>query len=213
MTKANKEIMHKLEHKLEKKDTKIKALMDQLNDVQSKCDVYKRDLTKEKYPEGGMVYAIYYPDNIDNLEVYRIGMTTNMNKRKQVYDTHNIHSRQVVHHVETACPEQLELCIRAALYKKRYRDNKDMYVCNLVTIKKTFETCTNCIKCVDMMNGGANGHEIPLSAFTQPKLELAFIMAPIIDEISSEIDVKLRLFFPSIKYQKGKYEQYMKTQY
>ncbi len=60
----------------------------------------KRDLKKEKYPEGALFYVIDHSDEYD--EAYRIGSTGDMKKRKKIHDTHMLHKRDVVIIKETS---------------------------------------------------------------------------------------------------------------
>lgn len=82
-------------------------------------------------------------------------MTDNMKKRKALYDTHSLHKKDVVHIVESDCPLRLETCVRAMLYKDRYKDKKDQYVCGLQKVKKALEQCIKSIECIEQ-TGGSN---------------------------------------------------------
>ena len=111
-------------------------------------------MKKEKYPFGGIVYVIDYSEN--NEEIYRIGMTDDMKKRKSLYDTHTFHKKKVVHIMESECPLRLETCVRAMLYKYRYKNKKDYYICNIQQIKKAFKNCKESIECMEQNGGGFN---------------------------------------------------------
>lgn len=126
------EIMEKINY-LEKENIKIKK----------ENTIIKNDLKKEIFPQGGIVYAIDY--STDEIEIYRIGMTHNMNLRKKIYDTHTLHKQNVVIIKESTCPIKLEACMKALLYDYRYKDRKDFYICNLDKIKSAFRTCITCI--------------------------------------------------------------------
>ncbi len=119
--------------------------------IESQYDKSKRELKKDIFPNGGIVYIIDYSDTKKN--TYRIGMTNNMNKRKQLYDTHSIYRKNVVHYEETTCPVKLESCVRAMLYDYRIKDRKDFYDCTLSTIKKAFKKCIESINCVNQSGG------------------------------------------------------------
>ena len=85
--------------------------------------------------------------------IYRLGKTDNMKKRKKIYDTHMIHKRNVVIIKETIDPIRLETCVRAMLYNHRYKDNKDMFYCDLSKIKKDFNNCIKSISLINEMKG------------------------------------------------------------
>jgi len=142
-------------YKLKKeKDIEINELMEKLNFVQKENENMKKELKKEKYPNGGLIYAIDYSE--DGKEIYRIGMTGNMNTRKQIYDTHSLYKRNVVVKKEHICPIKLEYCIRGMLYDYRYKNKKDFYLCSIKEIKKAFKTCSESIECMEQNGGGFN---------------------------------------------------------
>ena len=136
-------------------DEDITKLLKKINDLEKNNILLQNDLKLEKFPEGAMVYVIEDTD-IDGEIYYRIGKTDNMNKRIAIHNTHSIHNKKVVHHVELACPLQLETCIRAMLYKYRYKNKKDYYKCKFTKILKAFEECIESIECVENHIGGNN---------------------------------------------------------
>jgi hypothetical protein len=84
-------------------------------------------------------------------------MTTDMNKRKKIHDTHTFHKHTVVYYKLFECPQSLENCVRSMLYSYRYRDKKDFYQCSLNIIKKAIMKCRKSIDCIKSMgkqNGG-----------------------------------------------------------
>jgi len=127
-------------------------LNEKIDLLQKQKEVLTCDLIKEKFPNGGLVYAIDYTNEIDG-ENYRIGMTDNMNNRKSIYDTHTLHKRKVIHYIETKCPCQFEKCLQSLLYKYRYKKNKDYYICSSEIIIKAFNNCVSSIECMKQSGG------------------------------------------------------------
>jgi len=130
-------------------------LIDKINYLEKQNKLMANDMKKEKYPDGALVYFIDYSDD-DNYEknVYRLGSTNDMNKRKKIYDTHMLHKRKVVEKVFTDNPTRLETCIRAMLYDHRYKNKKDFFICDLNIIKKAFRNCKKSIKNMNQTGGG-----------------------------------------------------------
>lgn len=130
------------EHKaiLDKINAKLKRLKNAKKHVDEENIRLKRDLKKEIFPKGGLVYAIDYSTN--KKEAYKIGMTEDMNKRKEIYNSHTINKQPVAFYTETKCPRSLEWCIRGLLYDFRYKNRKDFYVCSLKRVKLAFKSCT-----------------------------------------------------------------------
>lgn len=142
---------YKIKDKYEK-DYKI--MLDQINKLEKDNKTIKNDLKKEKYPNGGLVYIIDYTNEDEN--IYRLGSTNNMNKRKKIYDTHTLHKKNVVYKKEISCPKKLEDCIRSLLYDYRYKNRKDFFICKLSKIKLAFKKCSNSIKCINQNGGELN---------------------------------------------------------
>jgi hypothetical protein len=117
----------------------------------------KLELRKDKFPSGGLVYVIDFSEN--GIDIYRIGMTDNMKKRKKIYDTHSAFKKNVVLTYESDCPAQFEACVRSLLYKWKY-SNKDFYMCDIEMIKKAFVTCQDGISCMKKQSGGGRSDTI-----------------------------------------------------
>lgn len=132
---------------------KYSEIMKKINKLEKENLRMQQDLKKEKYPTGGVVYVIDYSD--DDKEVYRIGMTQNMNRRKKSYDTHTLHKQNVVLIQKTNNPIRLETCIRSMLYEKRYKNRKDFYICSLQEIKNAFKVCVKNLNKTDQKGGYA----------------------------------------------------------
>lgn len=135
------------------KDENINNLLKKINELERMNKLLQNDLKIEKFPDGALVYIIEDYD-IDGEIYYRLGKTTDMNKRIGIYNTHSIHNKKVVHFVELFCPLQLETCIRSMLYKYRIKNKKDYFKCNLNKIIKAFDKCMESIECVENQSGG-----------------------------------------------------------
>ena len=130
-------------------------MLDKINYLEKQNKLMINDLKKEKYPDGALVYFVDYSnDNKYEKNVYRLGETDNMNKRKNIYDTHMLHNRQVVIKYFTEKPVPYETCIRAMLYDYRYKNRKDFYICDLSIIKKAFRNCKKSINNMNQRGGG-----------------------------------------------------------
>ena len=101
-------------------------------------------IKKEKYPEGGLVYAIDYSE--DNKEIYRIGKTNDLNDRKSVYNIHTLYNKKVAHYEFYDCPIQFESCILGLLYKHRHMNSKDFFERDLKKVKRAFRMCKRVIQ-------------------------------------------------------------------
>ena len=142
-------------------DSEKTELLERINYLEKQQKLMKYDLKKNKFPNGGLVYIIDYSDDDKNVDgIYRLGKTDNMNKRKQIYDTHVLHKRKVIYTEITDRPLQFENCLRSMLYEYRYKNRKDFYICKLSVIKKAFNNCIKSIKNMNQVGGGINEIEI-----------------------------------------------------
>ena len=125
--------------------------------------ILTNDLKKDDYPQGALLYVLDYSE--DDQKIYRIGKTDDLKKRKQIYDTHNFHKKNVVHYVKINNPLKLELCVRSMLYDFRYKNKKDFYICDLKIIKDAINVCIKDQKNINQKNfknqiGGSGGSKL-----------------------------------------------------
>ena len=85
--------------------------------------------------------------------MYRLGKTDNMNKRKKIYDTHTIYKKNIILIKKVSCPLQYESCLRSLLYNYRIKNRKDFYECDIKKIEKAFDKCDESIKCMNQIGG------------------------------------------------------------
>jgi prophage antirepressor-like protein len=133
------------------------GLIQQINYLQKQNKTMESDLKKNKYPEGNLVYIMDYSDEDTTLPgIYRLGMTKNLKTRKELYDTHTLNKKKVLHYELVKDPIRLEYCLRSMLYKYRYRDKKDFYICSSAIIKRAFKQCSESLKNMnsDVQTGG-----------------------------------------------------------
>ncbi len=170
-------------------DDERSSLIEKLQYMEKQYHLARRDLKKEKYPEGALFYVVDYGD--ENEEKYRIGITENMNKRKKIYDTHMLHKRDVVIMKETSNPERLEDCVRAMLYEYQYKDDKDFFICDLAKIKLAVNRC---VKDFDLMKKDNKSGSKTSTSMSQKGGSAKCFMASLIDKIKSskkKLDTKI----------------------
>ena len=66
--------------------------MKKINFLEKQNNKLKNELKIEKYPNGSMVYIVDYTDELENM--YRLGKSDDMNKRKKIYNTHTIYKKK-----------------------------------------------------------------------------------------------------------------------
>ena len=157
------EVNKKIKNKLKNLNNKIKELTEA-------NIILKNNMTKNKYPIGGHVYAILD----DTVNKYKIGYTTNLKKRLEVYNTGHANKIDYAYYKKSKCPYEIELCVKALLNKYIYKSNKEFYNCSLDKIIEAIGKCIKiekkCSKCNDIninninsisiMDGGGNNNII-----------------------------------------------------
>ena len=126
--------------------------MKKINFLEKQNNKLKNELKIEKYPNGSLVYIVDYTDEQENM--YRLGKSDDMNKRKNIYNTHTIYKKKIILMKEVLCPLQYETCLRSMLYNYRIKNKKDFYECDIKKIKTAFEKCDDSIKCMNQNGGG-----------------------------------------------------------
>lgn len=144
-------------------ENQLFLLSKRLDYIEKQKKLYEKEMKKEKYPSGSLVYVIDY--STDDEEIYRIGQTDDMAKRKRVYDTHTLYKHTVVITHETPCPIKFESCLRTFLYDYRYKNNKDFYICSLKKIKQVIKMCERSIAKCDKQIGGSKTAKIRNTPF------------------------------------------------
>lgn len=149
-------------YKMKKSYEKDKSdLLEKINYLEKQNKLMINDMKKEKYKNGAVVYIIDYSDDANyEKDVYRLGSTDDMNKRKKIYDTHTLHKRPVVEKYFTEKAVQLESCIRSMLYDYRYKNKKDFFLCDRDIVKKAFKNCIRSIKNMKKIQKGGGNNEI-----------------------------------------------------
>ena len=82
-------------YKLKKEhEDHMNEIMKKINFLEKQNDKLKNELKVENYPDGLLVYIVDYTDEQENM--YRLGKTDDMKKRKKIYDTHTIFKKKVI---------------------------------------------------------------------------------------------------------------------
>jgi prophage antirepressor-like protein len=161
-------------YKLKKEhESSINEIMNKIKFLEKQNNKLKNELKIELYPNGSLVYIIDYTDEQDN--IYRLGKTDNMKKRKNIYNTHTIYKKNIILIKEVLCPLQYETCLKSMLYNYRIKNKKDFYECDIKIIKKAFKKCDESIKCMNQI-GGNNILNYEIEQLTKKKEKINIIL-------------------------------------
>jgi prophage antirepressor-like protein len=117
-------------YKLKKEhESSINEIMKKINFLEKQNNKLNNELKIEKFPNGSLVYIVDYTDEQENM--YRLGKSDNMDKRKKIYNTHTIYKKNIILMKEVLCPLQYETCLRSMLYNYRIKNRKDFFECNI----------------------------------------------------------------------------------
>ena len=129
------EIQKKYKQKLKKTNKELEKLKKQYEEIE-------HNLKKNNYPKGGLFYVIETNKN----NILKIGISNNMNKRCNTYNTLFVNNVDVLFYKQIACPIEVELCVKSLLHKYRYRNKREFYTCDIEKIKNAFFKCVKVIK-------------------------------------------------------------------
>jgi prophage antirepressor-like protein len=133
---------------------KVKNLNKKIKILEHNNKLLKKNLTKNKYPKGTHVYVI------EDEKLYKIGYTSDLKKRIQVYNTGKANKATYAYYKKTNCGYEIELCMKAILNKYIYKSNKEFYNCDLDKIINSIIKCikieNKCKKCDDINQIGGS---------------------------------------------------------
>jgi hypothetical protein len=128
---------------------KLDDISEKLKNERNKVEMLENNQKKQKFPDGGLVYALEPMGLIPkdtNKKIIRIGKSEFMKNRWSTYNTAVPDNFKLLYYIETDNPSALEYCIRSLLNKFIYRTGKDYYLCSLGDIVRSFNECFAIIK-------------------------------------------------------------------
>lgn len=105
------------------------------------------------YPEGNALYVI--KQRINNKNYYKVGYTSNLNKRLKVYNTGNV-SKILFNYYIQVNDSKIDKCIKKIMKNEEFIRNKEYYKTTFNQILKFINKCDNvintmccgyCLKC------------------------------------------------------------------
>ena len=111
---------------------------DIIKNQKERIDELEANMHKIKYPVKGAIYVIAIDPKEEG---YRIGKTTDMNKRYKLYKSAHKNNPKVKFVFYSDDIDQLENCIKNLLRYDQYRDRKEFYIVELKEIISSIEDC------------------------------------------------------------------------
>ena len=130
------QIEEKYEYKVKFLEEKLKNIQSKLRNAQSRIRILENNQKKQKFPDGGLVYALEYMVQVPYKKGYkmiRIGKSEWMNGRWSTHNSSVPDNYKLVHYVKVNNPIAVEKCVQGMLNTYKYRTEKDFY---LTTKKK-----------------------------------------------------------------------------
>ena len=103
----------------------------------------KHDLNSEVFPLGGIVYIIDLQNGY-----FKIGVTSDLNKRVKVYTTGKIHKEKIAFWMETKTKKSLEGCVKSVLLRFALNEKREIFMVPMEDIIETIQRCTRSIMAV-----------------------------------------------------------------
>lgn len=95
--------------------------------------------------KGGLVYIRKAMNTDDDEELYKIGVSYNIQNRNNTYESGNANDVDALYIIKTPKADRLEKCIKIALEEYQYRGNKEIYEISLKKLKRIFDKCNDAI--------------------------------------------------------------------
>lgn len=123
----------------------INELDIKLKNANDEITILKNNQNKTKYPNGNHVYIMKQLDLKNKDQIYKIGITKNLNKRANVYNTGFANNVKFLYYHPFDNLDKIELCLEFYLFDYRYRHNREFYQCKLDLIIQIIEKCNKYI--------------------------------------------------------------------
>jgi len=139
-------------------DSKTNKLREQIND---KIEENKKLINNQRnivYPEGNALYII--KQKLNNKNYYKVGYTSNLNKRIIVYNTGNI-NKILFNYYILVKDKSIDTCIKKFMKNEEFIRNKEQYKTTFNQIIKFIKKCDSklnkiccgyCLKCYSFTN-------------------------------------------------------------
>lgn len=129
----------------EKQKKKVDKLNKELKKIKSHNVKLLNNQRKIKFPHGGILYIIQPSELSNTSKQFKIGETMEMSDRIGPINTTVPDNVKVLYALQVNDPIAVELCVKGALNRYRYRDKKEYFTCPLKKIIKAYETCSNIV--------------------------------------------------------------------
>jgi prophage antirepressor-like protein/predicted GIY-YIG superfamily endonuclease len=152
ITKTGKYISSQIDMK------NITKLNKRLNELQDNNKILYNNQRNVDYPIGNALYIL--KTKFNNKFYYKIGYTTNLNKRLAVYNTGNV-NKILFNYYILVKDKLIDTCIKKIMKNEEYIKNKEQYKSSLTEIIKFIKKCDiklnkmccgYCLKCYNFIN-------------------------------------------------------------
>ncbi len=123
----------KIMKKLKSAQDKVEELTEKNIHLKYRNKELEHNQKKQKYISGGGIYIKRSSINAD-AKLNKIGKSNNMKERDHVYNTTVPDDTYTVIFIPVNDPHGVEMCLKGMLYKYRYRNKKEYYICSVKTI-------------------------------------------------------------------------------
>lgn len=133
----------------EKYMTQIAQLNEQLKMSRSTIRMLENNQKKQKFPDGGLVYALEPMGIIikkKGKKLFRLGKSILMRGRWSTHNSSVPDNFKLLHHVQVDDPIAVEKCCQAALHKYIYRGDRSYYICTGKEVVRVLDGCAKMVQ-------------------------------------------------------------------
>jgi phage anti-repressor protein len=106
-----------------------------------KIGLLKENKKVKKHDVGGVIYIIEALNVSKGEKLFKLGKTGDLEKRIKTYNTGNANNVKILFKIYVKDMDSVETCVKKALQKYQYRQNKEVYEIDINMIKSIVKKC------------------------------------------------------------------------
>jgi len=106
-----------------------------------KIGLLKENKKVKKHDVGGVIYIIEALNVSKGEKLFKLGKTGDLEKRIKTYNTGNANNIKILFKIYVKDMDSVETCVKKALQKYQYRQNKEVYEIDINMIKSIVKKC------------------------------------------------------------------------
>ncbi len=119
------------------------------NEINEELGIVKKNQKPKKYDHSGYIYGMP-AQNTKNKSLIKLGATSNMNNRLNVYNSGNANNVEPMFAIKVNDVHRVEECVKSMIDDRRYREHKEIYEIDTELLKAVCTKCNELVNWVDI---------------------------------------------------------------